>query len=129
MAATGRAYVSGLTGTPARVMNLFKGKNAAKNTLFAAGGLVGTYLIGGMVSGKLGELFSAIPGVRGNIVGERILPALVPYTIGFAGSRFIKDQNIKTALLVGGGVAIRGLKQQLRRSTRGTRFRRFPRGW
>jgi hypothetical protein len=105
MAATGRAYVGGLTGTPARVMNLFKGKNAAKNTLFAAGGLVGTYLIGGMVSGKLGELFSAIPGVRGNIVGERILPALVPYTIGFAGSRFIKDQNIKAALLVGGGVA------------------------
>lgn len=105
IAATGKAYMGGLTSTPTKVMGLFKGKGAAKNILFTAGGLAGTYVIGGMISGKLGELTARIPGVGSTLIGQRLIPALVPYTVGFIGSKFIKDQKAKTALLVGGGVA------------------------
>lgn len=100
----GRAYVTGLTGTPAKAMALFQGPKAVRNTAYAFGGLLATYVVGGMVSEKFGGLIGRTP-LGGNFIGQRILPALVPYTIGFAGSRMVKDQQVKTALMVGGGVA------------------------
>src|SRR6056297_1976058 len=102
---TGREYVGGLTAAPGKVMKLFKGKNAVKNTAFAAGGLVGTYLIGGLIGRPVGELIGRIPMVGTNIIGQRVLPALIPYTVGFAGSKFIKNPEMKTALMVGGAAA------------------------
>jgi hypothetical protein len=104
LAATGKAYVGGLTGTPSKVMGLFKGRGAGKNILFTAGGLVGTYIVGGMVSRAVGGMLANVP-VLNSPMGQRITGALFPYTIGFVGSRFVKDAKLKSALMVGGGIA------------------------
>jgi hypothetical protein len=105
LAATGRTYVRGLTGTPGNVMKIFQGKKKIQNTMVVAGGTIGTYLLGGIIGGRLGEMLARIPGIGTNVIGQRILPALVPYTIGFVGSRFVKQKDLKTALMVGGGLA------------------------
>lgn len=100
----GRAYVTGLTGAPAKAMAIFQGPKAGRNAAFAFGGLAATYVVGGMIGEKVGEIVGRTP-FGANIIGQRIIPALIPYTIGFAGSRMVKDRQIQTALMVGGGIA------------------------
>ena len=104
-AATSRAYMGGLTSAPGEVMKIFRGKNAVRNAGFAAGGLIGTYLIGGLIGRPVGQLIGNIPGVGTNIIGQRVLPALIPYSVGFAGSRMIKNKDMQKALMLGGAAA------------------------
>ncbi|NEN87973.1 MAG: hypothetical protein F6K48_03225 [Okeania sp. SIO3H1] len=102
--ALGKNYVGGLAGTPGKVMSIFKGKGALKNAAFAAGGAVATYVAGGFASKMLGGVISKIP-YAATPMGTRIIGGLMPYSVAFVGSRFIKDQKVKTAVMVGGGVA------------------------
>ncbi len=104
IAKTSKQFVGGLTGTPAKVMNLFKGKNKVRNIAYTAGGGIATYMIGGIVAKAITPITARIPGMTNPMV-QRITGALFPYAIGFFGSRLVKDQNIKTALQVGGGLA------------------------
>jgi hypothetical protein len=98
-------YVGGLAKTPGNIMGIFKGRGAMKNGLFAAGGAVATYMLGGIAGAKLtGPLLGRL-GVRPDGIVDKAVGVLLPYTIGYVGSRFVKSANTKKALLVGGGLA------------------------
>jgi hypothetical protein len=86
---------------------VFKGKNKIKHGLFAAGGAVGTYALGGIVTASL--IVPALNAVGAgpllaNQWGKRIIGGLVPFTLGYFGSKFVKG-DIGKALLIGGGIA------------------------
>ncbi len=101
-------YVSAAKAAPGQVLGIFKGPNKIKHTLFAAGGAAGTYLIGGIVAAKLvAPLLSKIPVVGGFVaspMGARIVGGLLPFTVGYVASKFVKG-DVGKALLVGGAAA------------------------
>ena len=103
LAASGKQYIGGLTSAPSKVMNLFKGKGAMKNVLFTGGGLVGTYVIANMVRARTEGMLMSIPGM-GNDTVRRVVYGLMPYTMGFVGSMFIKNAKYKAALKLGGAL-------------------------
>lgn len=105
--AVGKNYVRGLTTAPQQVMALFKGKNKVKNITFAAVGTVASYLAGGFVATQAAPILARVPGVSNiiaNPMGQRVVGALFPYTIGFTASRFMKGEAGK-ALHLGGAIA------------------------
>lgn len=100
-------YVSALKSAPKEILSPFKGKNKIKHSLFAAGGAVGTYFIGGMfTSSVLTPVLNKVGAgsiMSGNIT-KRIVGGLVPFTMGYIGSKFIKG-DIGKALIAGGAIA------------------------
>lgn len=100
-------YVRGLTTAPQQVMALFKGKNKVKNITFTAVGTMASYLAGGFVATQAAPILARVPGVSNilaNPMGQRVVGALFPYTIGFTASRFMKGEAGK-ALHLGGAIA------------------------
>lgn len=101
-------YVSAAKAAPKQVMALFTGQNKIKNIAFAAGGAAATYLAGGLFAAKvLTPILSRVPmvgGMVGSPVGKRIVGGLLPFTLGYAASKFIKG-DIGKALMVGGAAA------------------------
>jgi hypothetical protein len=101
-------YITAAKGAPKQVMSLFTGPNKIKNIGFAAGGAAATYLAGGLVTSKLlTPLLAKIPGassIVGSPMGKRIVGGLVPFTLGYVASKFVKG-DIGKALLVGGAAA------------------------
>ncbi len=101
-------YVSALKKAPKEVLGLFKGPKKVKHVLFAAGGAVGTYMLGGVFTARaLTPLLSKIPGAASALstpIMSRVVGGLVPFTMGYAASKFIKGE-IGKALLVGGAAA------------------------
>lgn len=100
-------YAGGLMGAPKALMAL-KGGNMVKNVGFLAGGTVATYVAGGMVTRLVAPMLAKLPGIGPVLASDmpkRILSGLMPYTIGFAASKFVKDAGMKSALLTGGAVA------------------------
>jgi hypothetical protein len=100
-------YAGGLMGAPKALMALKSG-NLVKNVGFLAGGTVATYVAGGMVTRIVAPMLAKLPGIGPVLASDmpkRILSGLMPYTIGFAASKFVKDAGMKSALLTGGAVA------------------------
>ncbi len=100
-------YVASLKKAPKDVLGLFKGPNKVKHILFASGGAVGTYLLGGMATqGVLVPLLNKVGAgnVMANPIAKRVVGGLVPFTLGYVGSKLVKG-DIGKALLVGGAVA------------------------
>jgi hypothetical protein len=101
-------YVSAAKAAPGQVLGIFKGPNKIKHALYATGGAVGTYLLGGIVAAKLvAPLLSKVPVVGGFVaspMGARIVGGLLPFTVGYVASKFVKG-DIGKALLVGGAAA------------------------
>jgi hypothetical protein len=108
-------YVGGLTSAPMKVMGLFKGGNAVKNGLFAAGGAVGTFMIGGILSAKVVRplLEKVAPGFAARVadpstIEARVVGGLLPYTAAFAITKLVGKKlgsDVSSALLIGGAVA------------------------
>ncbi len=102
-------YVSALKRSPKEIMSTFKGKNKIKHIAFAAGGALGTYALGGMVtSSLLVPVLSKVPGasnLMSSAMAKRVIGGLVPFTIGFVGSKFLRNADLKKAVMVGGAVA------------------------
>lgn len=108
-------YLSGLTGAPTKVMSLFKGGNAAKNAAFAAGGAVGSFMIGGVLSAKVIRplLEKVAPAFAAQVadpstIQARLVGGLLPYTAAFAITKLFGKKlggDVSSALMVGGAVA------------------------
>jgi hypothetical protein len=108
-------FVGGLTSAPMKVMGLFKGGNAVKNGLFAAGGAVGTFMIGGVLSAKVVRplLEKVAPGFAARVadpstIEARVVGGLLPYTAAFAITKLVGKKlgsEVSSALLLGGAVA------------------------
>ncbi len=101
------SYIKALKGAPRDIASTFKGPKKIKHTLFAAGGAVGTYMLGGVFTSQvlvpaLGRLGAG--GFMANPTAQRIVGGLVPFSLGYAMSKFIKG-DIGKALAVGGAVA------------------------
>jgi hypothetical protein len=108
-------YVGGITSAPRTVMSLFKGGNMIKHVGYAAGGAVGTFMIGGVLSAKVIRplLEKIAPSFAAqvadpNTIAARVVGGLLPYTAAFiiaklAGKKLGKD--ITDALLTGGIIA------------------------
>lgn len=100
-------YIAAIKAAPKTIMSPFKGPKKIKNIAFAAGGAVGTYFLGGMaVSGLLVPVLNKVGAgsVMNRPIAKRVIGGMVPFTIGFVGSKFIKGE-IGKALMVGGAVA------------------------
>jgi hypothetical protein len=101
-------YAGGLMAAPKSVMASLKGGNMVKNVGFLAGGTVATYVAGGMVTRLVAPMLAKLPGIGPVLASDmpkRILSGLMPYTLGFAASKMVKDAGMKSALLTGGAVA------------------------
>lgn len=101
-------YLAAAKRTPSTVMGLFKGPNKVKHIAFAAGGAVATYLAGGILASKvvvpvLGRI-PVINKIAANPMGQRVLGGLIPFTLGYVASKFVKGQ-VGQSLLVGGTIA------------------------
>jgi hypothetical protein len=101
-------YISAAKSAPGALRSLFTGPNKIKHIGFAAGGAVATYLIGGIVAQRLlTPLLARIPMVGGMVatpMGSRLVGGLIPFTIGYVASKFVKG-DIGKAMLVGGAAA------------------------
>jgi hypothetical protein len=101
-------YVSALKKSPKEVLGVFKGPKKIKHIAFAAGGALGTYMAGGVFTARVLTpalaRFPAVAGVMANPIASRVIGGLIPFTLGFVASKFIKGE-IGKALLVGGGLA------------------------
>lgn len=100
-------YVSALKKAPQEILSPFKGSHKIKHTLFAAGGAVGTYFVGGMfTSGILTPVLNKVGagGLMSGAITKRIVGGLVPFTMGYVGSKFIKG-DLGKALIAGGAIA------------------------
>jgi len=108
-------YLGGITSAPRTVMSLFKGGNMIKHVGYAAGGAVGTFMIGGVLSAKVIRplLEKIAPSFAAQVadpstIAARVVGGLLPYTAAFAitklfGKKLGKD--ISDALLTGGLIA------------------------
>jgi hypothetical protein len=101
------SYIKALKGAPREIASTFKGPKKIKHTLFAAGGAIGTYMLGGVFTSQvlvpaLGKLGAA--NFMSNPTASRIVGGLVPFSLGYAMSKFIKG-DVGKALAVGGAVA------------------------
>ncbi len=102
------AYVGALKRAPTEIMSTFKGPKKIKHLAFAAGGALATYAAGGMVTASL--LVPALNKIGagsllGNPIAKRLVGGLVPFTLGYVGSRFLRNADLKKAVMVGGAVA------------------------
>jgi hypothetical protein len=103
-----RSYTKGLTSAPGNVMASLRGRNMVKNSLFIGGGAIGTYLAGGFITAKISPMLARIPGAGQFLAGDmgkRLVGGLMPYTLGFVASRFVKGAEMRRALVTGGAVA------------------------
>jgi hypothetical protein len=108
-------YVGGLTSAPTKIMSIFKGKDMIKNVAFTAGGAVGTFMLGGIISSKVIKpaLEKFAPGFAAKVadpstIEARVVGGLLPYTAAFAATKLFGKQlggDLSTSLLVGGAVA------------------------
>ncbi len=101
-------YVGALKRSPREILATFKGPKKVKHIAFAAGGALGTYALGGMVTTSLVvPLLNKVGAgsVMGNPIAKRVVGGLMPFTIGFVASKFIRNANLKRALMVGGAAA------------------------
>ena len=108
-------YLGGLTGAPTKIMSLFKGGNMVKNVGFAAGGAVGSFMIGGVLSAKVIRplLEKVAPGFAAKVadpstIEARLVGGLLPYTAAFAITKLFGKKlggDLSSALMVGGAVA------------------------
>lgn len=101
-------YVSAVKHAPREILSTFKGSHKVKHILFAAGGALGTFALGGMVTQSLlvpllGRVGAA--NLMINPLSKRIVGGMVPFTLGYVASKFVRNANIKRALQVGGAVA------------------------
>ena len=101
-------YVHAVKRAPKEVMSTFKGKHKIKHIAFAAGGALGTFALGGVVTSSvlvpvLGRIGAA--GIVGSPMGMRLVGGMVPFTLGYVASHFIRNADLKKALMVGGAVA------------------------
>lgn len=102
-----RGYVSALKSAPKDILGIFKGPKKIKHIAFAAGGAIGTYMAGGLFTARvlvpvLGKVGAA--SFMDNPTAKRVVGGLVPFSLGYAASRFVKG-DIGKALLVGGALA------------------------
>ncbi len=107
VATLGKSYVAAAKKTPTEVLGVLKGRHKIRSALFTAGGAVGMYALGGVVTASaLVPALNAIGAgpLLANQWGKRIVGGLVPFTLGFGISRFLKG-DLGKAALVGGGLA------------------------
>jgi hypothetical protein len=100
-------YIGAVKRAPHEVMAVFKGRNKIKNIAYAAGGAVGTYAIGGIITASVVVPVLNMVGagrILANPIGKRVVGGLVPLTVGFVANKFIKG-DIGKALMVGGAAA------------------------
>ncbi len=101
-------YVGALKRAPREILSTFKGPKKIKHIAYAAGGALGTYALGGMVTASvLVPLLNKVGAgaVLGNPIAKRVVGGLVPFTLGFVASKFVRNADIKKALMVGGAAA------------------------
>ncbi len=102
------AYIRAAKAAPRDIMSTFKGKGKIKHIAFAAGGALGTFALGGIVTQSVIVPVLARVGAAGlmaNPIAKRVVGGMVPFTLGYVASKFIRNANIKKALMVGGAVA------------------------
>ncbi len=100
-------YVSAVKRAPREVLAVFKGRNKIKHIAFAAGGAIGTYALGGIATSSLiAPLLARVGGgaLLASPIGSRVIGGMVPFTLGYIGSKFVKG-DIGKALMVGGAAA------------------------
>ena len=100
-------YISAAKRAPREVLGVFKGRHKIKNIAFAAGGAVATYALGGIaVASLIAPALNMVGAgaVLGSPIGKRVVGGMVPFTLGYVGSKFVKG-DIGKALLVGGAAA------------------------
>ena len=108
-------YVGGLTSAPRTIMSLFKGGNMVKNVGFAAGGAVGSFMIGGVLSAKVIRplLEKIAPAFAAQVadpstIQARLVGGLLPYTAAFAITKLFGRKlgsDLSSAILIGGTIA------------------------
>ena len=101
------SYISAVKRAPSEVIGVFKGRNKVKHIAFAAGGAVGTFALGGIITANVvAPLLARVGGgaILASPIGKRLIGGLTPFTIGYVASKFVKG-DIGKALLVGGAAA------------------------
>lgn len=98
------SYIRGLTSAPSNVVGLFKGGNTVKKVAFTAGGAIGAYVAGGVVSRFVSPFLANVPGMSNPMI-QRVVGAAFPYTIAFAAAKFVDLGKMKNHVLVGGALA------------------------
>ena len=108
-------YLGGLTGAPTKIMSLFKGGNMVKNVGFTAGGAIGSFMVGGILSAKVIRplLEKVAPGFAAKVadpstIEARLVGGLLPYTAAFAITKLFGKKlgsDMSSALMVGGALA------------------------
>ena len=103
-----RSYFDGLISSPQKVIRDLRGRNMLRNALWLTGGTLGTFVAGGAFQRFAQPWLARVPMVGPWLVtgpGARFTAALWPYTFGFIASRFIRERQLKNAVLTGGAVA------------------------
>jgi hypothetical protein len=101
-------YMSAVKRAPREILSTFKGPKKIKHIAFAAGGALGTYALGGMVTASvIVPLLNRVGAgsFMGSPTVKRVLGGMVPFTLGFVASKFIRNADLKKAVMVGGAVA------------------------
>jgi hypothetical protein len=101
-----KQYISAVKRAPSEVLSVVK-HHKLKTLLFTAGGAVGTYALGGILTAQfVAPMLARFGGgaILTSPIGKRVVGGLTPFTIGFIASKFVKG-NIGKALAVGGAAA------------------------
>jgi hypothetical protein len=104
--AMARGWTGGLTGLT-KAPSLFKGKDLLPSALFAAGGMVGSLVAGGVLRGTImGVVGKFAPTLAANTMVQGVLGAAISYTGGYAaGTLLIKDAKKRQAFITGAAAA------------------------
>lgn len=101
-----KGWTGGLTGLPANLGGIMKGK-VVKNALFASGGMIGSMMVGGMARGFIMSTLSSVaPALVTNRIAQGALGAAITYTGGYlVGAVLIKDQKARNSFIAGSAAA------------------------
>lgn len=103
--------VTNAKAIPTAVKDTFTGPNKVKSIAFAAGAGLASFSLGGMVLQFLKTNTMVPAAVRTGLTGEansmkvRVISAVTPLALGLIASAFIKNKNIKTAIIAGSAIA------------------------
>ena len=102
IAALGREALSPFTGLPKDVPDMFKGKDMIKKVGVTAAGLVGTYMLGGIVAKAAGDIIAKLPESGGSM--KSIYGGLITYASGFGASMLLKGE-MRSSVRTGAALA------------------------
>lgn len=98
------SWKQGIFGLPKNLPKVFSGKGMVTNVGFAAGGAIGTLVVGGMLRGTVMSVLPA--SIAQNRLLQGVIGAALSYTGGYGvGQLLIKNERRRTAFITGAATA------------------------